>query len=30
MLVTSKKVRVAFTHAGKSRSGLSEIQVWKK
>ncbi len=28
--VTSNKVRVVFAHAGKPRSGLTEIEVWKK
>jgi hypothetical protein len=28
--VKSSKVRVVFTHAGKSRSGVSEIFVWKE
>ncbi len=28
--VTSNKVRVVFVHAGKPRSGLTEIEVWKK
>ncbi len=26
--VTASKVRVVFTHAGKSRSGLTELSVW--
>lgn len=28
--VTSPKVRVVFTHDGKSRSGLTEIEIWEK
>ena len=28
--ILSSKVRVQFTHAGKSRSGLTEIEVWEK
>ena len=28
--ISSSKVRVQFTHTGKSRSGLTEIEVWKK
>ncbi len=28
--VTADKVRVVFTHTGRSRSGLTEIEVWKK
>ena len=27
--VTTTKIRVVFTHAGKARSGVSEIFVWK-
>ena len=29
-LVKSSKVRVVFTHAGKARSGVSEVFVWKE
>ena len=28
--VTAAKVRVVFTHAGKARSGVSEVYVWKE
>lgn len=28
--VMSRKLRVVFTHAGQSRSGLTEIEVWEK
>ncbi len=28
--VTSSKLRVVFTHTGKSRSGLTEMEVWRK
>jgi hypothetical protein len=28
--VKAAKVRVVFTHQGKARSGLSEIEVWAK
>jgi len=28
--VTASKVRVVFTHKGNSRSGLTEIEVWKE
>jgi hypothetical protein len=28
--VRSSKLRVLFTHAGKSRSGVTEIEVWEK
>lgn len=28
--VTTQKVRVVFTHKGKSRSGVTEIEVWKE
>jgi hypothetical protein len=28
--VTSQKIRVVFTHAGKARSGLTEFEVWEK
>ena len=28
--VTSPKIRVVFTHAGKARSGLTEFEVWEK
>jgi hypothetical protein len=28
--VKTAKVRVVFTHAGKSRSGLTEIEAWEK
>ena len=28
--VTSRKIRVVFTHAGKARSGLTEFEVWEK
>jgi hypothetical protein len=28
--VTSNKVRVVFTHAGRPRSGLTEFEVWEK
>ena len=28
--VKSSKVRVVFTHAGKARTGLTEIEVWEK
>jgi hypothetical protein len=28
--VRTGKVRVVFTHRGKSRSGLTEIEVWEK
>ena len=28
--VKASKVRVVFTHAGKARSGVSEIFVWKE
>lgn len=28
--VTTSKLRVVFTHNGNSRSGLSEIEVWKE
>ena len=26
--VTASKVRIVFTHAGKSRSGVTEVLVW--
>ena len=28
--VTSRKIRVVFTNAGKARSGLTEFEVWEK
>ena len=28
--VTTSKVRIVFTHRGESRSGLTEIEVWKE
>jgi hypothetical protein len=28
--VTTRKVRMVFTHRGKARSGLSEIEIWKE
>lgn len=28
--VKAGKVRVAFTHAGKARSGVSEVFVWNE
>src|SRR5262249_953301 len=28
--VSTHKVRVVFTHRGKARSGLSEIEIWKQ
>ena len=28
--VKSSKVRVVFTHAGKARSGVSEMRVWNE
>ncbi|MFM7149984.1 MAG: discoidin domain-containing protein, partial [Gemmataceae bacterium] len=28
--VTARKVRVVFTHAGKARSGVTEIMIWKE
>jgi hypothetical protein len=28
--VSARKVRVVFAHAGKARSGLTEIEVWEE
>ena len=28
--VTARKVRVVFTHAGKARSGVTEVLVWRE
>jgi hypothetical protein len=28
--VTAPKLRVVFTHQGKSRSGVTEIRAWKE